>query len=169
MVGRIFWKCSVTRRTTLNLASSSQSTRISGVETILGKPSSWCESGCPDAATISINRLTVGSFITNVADGASLKAGGTTLKGIAFDSGNGIKDVAVSTDGGKTWESARLGKELSKYSFREWSLPVKLPAGAYELKVRATSNDGKTQPMEALWNPAGYLRNVVETVRVTAA
>lgn len=127
------------------------------------------EPGTAPKATIPINRLTVRSFITNITDGASLKAGGTTLKGIAFDSGNGIRDVAVSTDGGKTWELARLGKELSKYSFREWSLPVKLPAGAHELKVRATSNDGKTQPMEALWNPAGYLRNVVETVRVTAA
>jgi len=127
------------------------------------------EPGTAPKATIPINRLTVRSFITNVADGAKLKAGGTTLKGIAFDSGKGIKDVAVSTDGGKTWASARLGKELSKYSFREWNLPVKLSAGAYELKVRATSNDGKTQPMDALWNPAGYLRNVVETVRVTAA
>jgi sulfite dehydrogenase len=26
-----------------------------------------------------------------------------------------------------------------------------------------------SQPMEPLWNPAGYLRNVVETVNVTAA
>ena len=127
------------------------------------------EPGTAPKATIPINRLTVRSFITSVADGAKLKAGGTTLKGIAFDGGKGIKDVAVSTDGGKTWASAQLGKELSKYSFREWNLPVKLPAGAYELKVRATSNDGKTQPMDALWNPAGYLRNVVETVRVTAA
>jgi sulfite dehydrogenase (cytochrome) subunit A len=37
------------------------------------------------------------------------------------------------------------------------------------LKVRATNNAGDMQPMEASWNPAGYLRNVVETVRVTAA
>jgi sulfite dehydrogenase len=127
------------------------------------------EPGTAPKATIPINRLTVRSFITNVTDGANLKAGPTTLKGIAFDGGKGIKDVAVSTDGGKTWESAQLGRELSKYSFREWTMPVKLPAGASELKVRATSNDGKTQPMDALWNPAGYLRNVVETVRVTAA
>jgi hypothetical protein len=35
--------------------------------------------------------------------------------------------------------------------------------------VRATSNGGQTQPMKPLWNPAGYLRNVVETVTVTAA
>jgi sulfite dehydrogenase len=127
------------------------------------------EPGTAPKATIPINHLTVRSFITNITDGTRLKAGGTTLKGIAFDGGSGIKDVSVSTDGGKTWESARLGKDLGKYSFREWNLPVKLSAGAYELKVRATSNDGKTQPMEALWNPAGYLRNVVETIRVTAA
>jgi len=127
------------------------------------------EPGTAPKATIPINRFTVRSFITNVTDGTRLKAGVTNLKGIAFDGGNGIKDVAVSADGGKTWETGRLGKDLGKYSFREWSFPVKLSAGTHELKVRATSNDGKTQPMEALWNPAGYLRNVVETVRVTAA
>lgn len=128
------------------------------------------EPGTAPKATIPINKFTVRSFITNLADGAKVKAEAKTpLKGIAFDGGAGIKDVAVSTDGGKTWESAQLGKDLGKYSFREWNLSVKLPAGAHELKVRATSNDGKTQPMEAVWNPAGYLRNVVETVRVTAA
>src|ERR1700681_1945814 len=126
------------------------------------------EPGTAPKATIPINRFTVRSFITNVTDGTRLKAGVTNLKGIAFDGGNGIKDVVVSADGGKTWETARLGKDLGKYSFREWSFPVKLSEGTHELKVRATSNDGKTQPMEALWNPAGYLRNVVETVRVTA-
>ena len=48
------------------------------------------------------------------------------------------------------------------------SVPVKLAAGSYTLKVRATSNAGDIQPIEPRWNPAGYLRNVVETVRVTA-
>ena len=41
---------------------------------------------------------------------------------------------------------AKLGKDLGKYSFREWTLPVTLAAGAHVLKVRATSNDGKVQP-----------------------
>jgi sulfite dehydrogenase len=127
------------------------------------------EPGTTPKATIPINRFTVRSFITNIMDGAKLKAGEATLKGIAFDGGKGIKDVALSTDGGKSWMAARLGKDLGKYSFREWRMTVNLSAGAHELKVRATSNDGKTQPMEALWNPAGYLRNVVETVRITAA
>ena len=121
-------------------------------------------------ATIPINRLTVRSFITNVTDDARLKARKTTtLRGIAFDGGKGIKDVAVSTDNGATWTVARLGRDLGRYSFREWKLPIKLAPGIYDLRVRATNNAGDTQPMEPRWNPAGYLRNVVETVRVTAA
>jgi DMSO/TMAO reductase YedYZ molybdopterin-dependent catalytic subunit len=128
------------------------------------------EPGTPPKATVPINRFTVRSFVTNLRDGAKVKAGAETrLKGIAFDGGKGIKEVAVSTDGGKTWLPTKLGKDLGKYSFREWHAAVKLPAGAHDIKVRATSNDGKTQPMEAKWNPAGYLRNVVETVHVTAA
>ena len=132
-------------------------------------PCGCVEPGTAPKATIPINRFTVRSFITNVSDGAKLKAGGTTLKGIAFDGGTGIKDVAVSINGGKSWTPATLGKDLGRYSFREWQLPVKLAAASYEIKVRATNNAGDTQPSEPRWNPAGYLRNVIETVRVTAA
>lgn len=132
-------------------------------------PNNAVEPGTAPKATIPINRFTVRSFITSVADGAKLKAGHTTLRGIAFDGGKGIKEVVVSTDGGKSWTPAKLGKDLGKYAFREWKLKVALPAGPSELKVRATNNAGDTQPMDPLWNPAGYLRNVVETVRVTAA
>src|SRR4029077_5116326 len=102
---------------------------------------------------IPIGRFTVRSFITNVTDGAKLKPGSTTLKGIAFDGGKGIKEDAVYTDGGKPWTPARLGRDLGKYSFREWKLPVKLAAGAYELKVRATNNAGDVQPNSPFWNP----------------
>jgi sulfite dehydrogenase (cytochrome) subunit A len=132
-------------------------------------PCHCVEPGTAPKATIPINRFTVRSFITNVTDGAKVKAGRTMLKGIAFDGGSGIKQVAVSTDGGASWTQAKLGKDLGKYSFREWKLPVKFAAGAHELKVRATSNAGEVQPAEPRWNPAGYLRNVIETVRVTAA
>src|SRR4030088_968882 len=132
-------------------------------------PCGCVELGTAPKATIPINRYNVRSFITNVADGAKLKPGATTLKGIAFDGGKGIKQVAVSIDGGKNWLGAKIGKDLGKYSFLEWKLRVKLAAGNSELKVRATNNAGETQPMEPLWNPAGYLRNVVENVRGTAA
>lgn len=132
-------------------------------------PNNAVEPGTAPKATIPINRFTVRSFMTSIADGARLKAGLTTLRGIAFDGGKGIKEVVVSTDGGKIWTPAKLGKDLGKYAFREWKLKVTLPPGPSELKVRATNNAGDTQPMDPLWNPAGYLHNVVETVRVTAA
>ena len=132
-------------------------------------PCNCVEPGTTPAATIPINRFNVRSFITSVSDGAKVKPGGIGLKGIAFDGGKGIKEVAVSTDGGKNWTPAKLGRDLGKYSFREWSLAVNLAAGTHELKVRATNNAGDTQPAEARWNPAGYMRNVIETVRVTAA
>ncbi|MGJ5039194.1 MULTISPECIES: molybdopterin-dependent oxidoreductase [unclassified Bradyrhizobium] len=132
-------------------------------------PNNAVEPGTTPRATIPINRFTVRSFITSLADGAKLKAGRAVLRGIAFDGGAGIKQVAVSTDGGKTWTDAKLGRDLGKYSFREWKLAVKLAAGSHDLKVRATSNSGETQPETPRWNPAGYLRNVIETVRVTAA
>ena len=132
-------------------------------------PCNCVEPGTTPAATIPINRFNVRSFITSVSDSAKVKPGRIRLKGIAFDGGKGIKEVAVSTDGGKSWMPAKLGRDLGKYSFREWSLAVNLAAGTYELKVRATNNAGDTQPAEARWNPAGYMRNVIETVRVTAA
>jgi sulfite dehydrogenase len=132
-------------------------------------PCACVEPGTAPKATIPINRFDVRSFITSVGDGAKIRSGRTTLKGIAFDGGKGIKEVAVSTDGGNTWVSAKLGKDLGKYSFREWKLPVKLDAGSHQLQARATNNAGETQPAEPKWNPAGYMRNVVETVRVTAA
>ncbi len=131
---------------------------------------SCVEPGTAPKATIPINRFDVRSFITSIGDDAKIKARKfTKLKGIAFDGGSGIKEVVVSTDDGQSWMPAKLGKDLGKYSFREWTLPINLAPGFYDLRVRATSNSGETQPMQPRWNPAGYMRNVVETVRVTAA
>jgi sulfite dehydrogenase (cytochrome) subunit A len=127
------------------------------------------EPGTAPKATVPINRLNVRSFITSLADGAKVTTGETMLKGIAFDGGTGIKEVAVSTDDGKSWTPAKLGQDLGKYSFREWTLPVTLAAGSHALKVRATSTGGKVQPDKPGWNPPGYMRNVIETYSVTAA
>lgn len=119
--------------------------------------------------TVPIGRFDVRSFITNVHDGQTLKAGNTLLKGIAFDGGYGIADVQVSADSKRTWTSAKLGPDLGKYSFREWRVMVHLKPGKRELAVRAVNRIGQSQPDTPLWNPAGYMRNAVETVRVTAS
>jgi sulfite dehydrogenase len=121
------------------------------------------------AESVPIDRFNVRSFITSHAEGATIKAGSDVeVRGIAFDGGYGITGVALSTDGGANWGEATLGDDLGRYSFREWRAVVRLPAGSHALKVRAINRIGQSQPMEALWNPSGYMRNVVETVRVQA-
>jgi sulfite dehydrogenase (cytochrome) subunit A len=126
------------------------------------------EPGNKVARSVPITRYNVRSFITSLADGAELKSrSSVSIKGIAFDGGYGITEVLLSTDGGKTWRGAELSKDLGKYSFREWTAefrPERL--GNYALKVKATNRIGQSQPIEPLWNPAGYMRNVVETINV---
>ncbi|MND80725.1 TMAO/DMSO reductase [compost metagenome] len=127
--------------------------------------------GTTAAKTLPISKLAVRSFITNVKHGDVLPLQRTVeLKGIAFDGGIGVNKVEVSIDGGQNWRKAKLGEDLGRYSFREWTLPITFTnKGATQLMVRASNRAGETQPMHADWNPSGYRRHVVETSHVTVA
>ncbi len=126
--------------------------------------------GTTPTRTTPIKRHDVRSFITSVADGAEVQAGRQlALRGIAFDGGYGITGVQLSADGGRSWQEAILGEDLGKYSFREWTAVFTPPRpGLYTLQVRAINRIGQSQPMTALWNPPGYMRNVVEATRLLA-
>jgi sulfite dehydrogenase (cytochrome) subunit A len=128
------------------------------------------EPGTAPTKTRPIGRYNVRSFITSLANGDKIKAGrGLTVRGIAFDGGYGITSVNFSDDGGKTWREAKLGNDLGKYSFRQWTIDFKPERIAtYDLRVKATNRNSESQPMEARWNPAGYMRNVVESVKLNA-
>jgi DMSO/TMAO reductase YedYZ molybdopterin-dependent catalytic subunit len=128
------------------------------------------EPGTTPAATRPIGRFNVRSFITSLRDGAQIHAGQeTVVRGIAFDGGQGIREVAYSVDGGQNWREARLGEDIGKFSFREFTFAFTPDKGSHDLRARAWNRSGQSQPMEALWQPAGYMRNVVERVLVTAA
>ncbi len=128
------------------------------------------EPGKAPEKTIPINKFKIRSFITNLTDKSVVTVGQPTLvRGIAFDAGQGITRVMFSQDGGKTWVETRLGEDLGKYSFRPWSLEFKpMQKGTLDLRVQAFNRAGETQPMTASWNPAGYMRNVVESITVQA-
>lgn len=57
---------------------------------------------------------------------------------------------------------------MGRYSFREFTFGFTPEKGNHDLRVRAWNRSGQSQPMEALWQPAGYMRNLVESVKVTA-
>ena len=135
-------------------------------------PDNDCQCVAPGSAaskTRPISTLPVRSFITSVVAGGMLPvARQIEMKGIAFDSGAGLKSVDVSIDGGKHWLAAVLGKDLGRFSFREWRAPVSFARrGATVLMVRATNRSGEVQPATADWNGAGYRRHVIESTPVT--
>jgi sulfite dehydrogenase (cytochrome) subunit A len=120
--------------------------------------------------TIPINRLRIRSFITSVPDGAKLKPGTQTIRGIAFTNGERLKMVEFSSDGGATWRAATLGPNHGNFSFRQWETPFSAERGhSYVLAARATAVNGDTQTTVPVWNPGGYLRNVIETYKVGVA
>jgi len=92
----------------------------------------------------------------------------TDVQGVAFDGGFGITKVELSTDSGKTWQSAKLGPDLGKYSWRRWHYKFSPPdRGDYKLYVKATNAKGETQPMHQ-WNHSGYMRNEIEILPLKA-
>jgi len=120
--------------------------------------------------TKPIGRFNIRSFVTSHADGDKVRGGhAVELRGIAFDGGSGIARVLISVDDGQSWQAARLGEDIGRYSFREWRLALTLPKGRQRIKVRAIAPDGETQPLEQRWQPAGYMRNVVETITLEVA
>jgi DMSO/TMAO reductase YedYZ molybdopterin-dependent catalytic subunit len=124
----------------------------------------------PAHQKVPINRMNVRSFFVRPDPGARAPAGrACALEGIAFDDGHGIRQVEVSADGGSNWSAARLGEDLGRFSFRRWHAEWTPPdRGEYRLQVRAVNNAGECQPAQANWNRGGYMRNVIEEIRVTA-
>ncbi len=139
--------------------------------TIPDTPRADMKPGQTGVKMVPINKMVPRSFITNLKQGATIRAGSPTrIRGIAFGGDTGVSKAEFSGDGGKSWQDARLGKDEGKYSFRIWDLEFTAPQKAeYTLLVRCTNNDGSIQPSESNWNPAGFMRNVIEATTVVAA
>lgn len=139
--------------------------------TIPDTPHANMKPGQTGLSMVPINRMVPRSFITNVKAGETLPAGKpASVRGIAFGGDTGVKRVDLSVDGGKTWHATRLGKDEGKWSFRRWETRFTPKAkGGAVLMVRCTSTTGEVQPTEANWNPAGFMRNVIESTPITVA
>jgi DMSO/TMAO reductase YedYZ molybdopterin-dependent catalytic subunit len=112
---------------------------------------------------VPISRLDVRSLFVIPEPGTVIKKGKPCeVRGVAMDDGTGIVKVELSSDKGRTWQSAELYPSLGKYSWRRWRyLYTPVADGEVELLVKATNAAGETQPMKQ-WNRSGYMRNEIE-------
>jgi DMSO/TMAO reductase YedYZ molybdopterin-dependent catalytic subunit len=118
-----------------------------------------------------ITEMVINSLITNLVDGQTLPAGKPMeIKGVAWDDGDGIAQVEVSTDGGISWHKAALKQDYGRFSWRQWQyvFESKHP-GAYQIMARATSHSGASQPLEPIPNPSGYHHNAVQKITIHVA
>ena len=70
-----------------------------------------------------------------------------TIHGVALAGERIVERVEVSTDGGATWNEARIATRMEpnvwlQFAY-DWQLP---PSGRYEILARATDSEGDTQP-----------------------
>ena len=121
-------------------------------------------------ANTPITEMVVNSLITSPENGVKVRTGeAVTVAGVAWDGGYGIATVEVSDDEGKIWQTAQLGADLGRYSWRQWShrfTPAR--SGRHSVMARTANRAGATQTFELIFNPAGYHNNVVQRVEIEA-
>ena len=114
---------------------------------------------------VPINKMDVRSiFVTPEPGSVLVKGEAQHIEGLAFDGGDGIVKVEISSDKGATWNAATLYPSLGKYSWRRWKYAyTPVAEGDVMLWVKATNATGATQPPHQ-WNRSGYMRNEIESL-----
>ncbi len=96
-----------------------------------------------------------------------LRPGPTVVEGRAWSGFAPVSAVAVSIDGGKTWEPATVEPAPDRWGWVRWTWPWEATAGSYLLSARAHDSSGRSQPVDQPWNRGGFANNLVQRVPVT--
>ena len=75
---------------------------------------------------------------------STVPAGTVAVAGYAWAQHRGIERVEVRVDEG-SWQSARLGTEISRDTWRQFSADLQLDRGSHTVQVRAVDATGKVQ------------------------
>ena len=116
--------------------------------------------------TTPITEILVNSLITSHVSGDRIPRGKPQdLIGWAWDGGSGIAGVEVSRDSGRTWRQTVLEKDLGRFAWRGFRVPLDTSrVGKIELQVRAVTRAGAQQPPRLTVNPAGYHHNAIQAL-----
>lgn len=137
-------------------------------------PDNDCECETPEKKapkTKPITKMNVKSIIGYPTNGAVLHhKSHVVVRGVAWDDGHGIKDVMISTDGGKTWAKTILDNgKLGRYAYRSFRFSFKpTEYGDLTFMTKAINKLGQEQPFakDVQWNHGGYKYNGIDEVTV---
>jgi sulfite oxidase len=116
-----------------------------------------------------LGELPLNAVICHPQEGERLAAGPIRVEGYAITGTEGhIERVELSVDEGATWTSVTLLKPSPPWTWRFWEATLTLPAGTYQLAVRAWDSAGRTEPQDIsqVWNWKGYLNHAWQRVTV---
>jgi sulfite oxidase len=125
----------------------------------------------PHPDGLALGAVAVNADVLVPADGATVPAGRTTVRGYAFAGHDrSVARVDVSTDGGAHWVQADLDPAPGRWAWRFWRTELDLPVGDTRIVVRAWDTAGASMPEDPahLWNPKGYVNNAWAWVTVHA-
>jgi DMSO/TMAO reductase YedYZ molybdopterin-dependent catalytic subunit len=126
------------------------------------------EQGLPKV--VAITELQVKAQIARPAAGEAIKAGTEyRVHGAAWTGESDISKVEVSTDGGRTWDDARLLGDKVRHAWRLWEYRWQTAEkrGEARIMARATDTQGRSQPLERDPNRRNYMVSHVLPVAVT--
>jgi len=109
------------------------------------------------------------SVIASPLADARVPAGSLTVRGQAWSGGAAVRAVDVSSDGGRSWRTARLVGTARPGAWRTWEADVSVRPGPALIMARATDATGAVQPMQATPNPGGYANNSIHGVPIHVA
>jgi DMSO/TMAO reductase YedYZ molybdopterin-dependent catalytic subunit len=118
-----------------------------------------------------VTTMRVKSVIAGPLEGARVRGTQLVARGQAWSGAGsgGIRQVDVSSDGGRTWHPARFVGTEQPGAWRTWEADIALTsAGPQSLMARATDRLGAVQPIAAVPNPGGYGNNSIHEVRFNA-
>ena len=115
-----------------------------------------------NAELVALSEMQTKAAIIKPAEGETVPANSNVrVQGKAWTGDGEITKVELSTDGGSTWNEAKLIGESKPNAWRLWEFDWKTPATATKttLIARATDSKGRTQPTDRDPDRGTYMIN----------
>ncbi len=156
-----------------NITVTSEYQKLFFMDVAYRVPDNDCECETPDnkfKPTKPITNMNVKSVIGYPTSNTVVYSNShVVVRGVAFDDGHGIRDVLVSTDGGKSWAPSLLDKDAGRYAFRAFRFSFKPnKIGRVTIMAKAINRLGNEQPFaqDIKWNHGGYKYNGIDSVTI---